>query len=74
MKRGNADGPVHRSANMRASSAALCGEDGAATCGRGGEATGRTTAVGCAEGAGGGETTRTRDTEAEAEGARKRTN
>ena len=74
MKRGNADGPARRSANRRASSAALCGEDGADVCGRGGEATGRTTAVGCAERAGGGETTRTRDSEAEAEGARKLAN
>ena len=71
VKRGNANGPAWRSANRRASFAAPCGEDGNAVCGRGGEATGRTTAVGRADRAGGGETTRTRDSEAEAEGARK---
>ena len=73
MKRGNADGPARRSANRRVPFAAPCGEDGDAVCGRGGEATGRTTAVGGADRAGGGETTRTRDSEADAEGARKLT-
>ena len=74
MKRGNADGPERLSANRRASLAAPCGEDGDAADGRGGDATGRTTDVCCVGTAGGGETTRMRDIEADVEGARKLTN
>ena len=74
MKRGNADGPERLRANKRASLAAPCGEDGVAFGCRGGDATGRTTDVCCIAAAGGGETTRTRDIEADAEGVRKLTN
>ena len=74
VNRGNADGSARRSANRRAALAAPCGDDGDAASGRGGDGTGRTTSVRCTATAGGGETTRTRDTEVGAEGARKLTN